>query len=597
MSVQLEPPKLPRWVPALCLVLLAIALSVFAWWPMLAAYPKTQNGDGQYFHKLIEAARVSVQRYREFPHWNPYECGGVALFDNPQAPLGSPIVWSTLWLGTTRAIHIWYVLHSAIGFVCMWLFARQDLKLDRGPTFAAAAIWAFSGFHHQHYMGGHFTFVPFLYLPLALLLWRRAEDDVRAAIGLGVLVAWTMLEGGVYPLPHLAVVLAVETVVRLAMPDPLRRRHQRLLRIARAGLVVGVVGLCVGAIRFLPVVDQLRTHKRDLPPETDALQWDTLKDMFLARGHEWQLVRQTYVWGEYAAYVGPIVLVLAAIGLVLAGRARAWLHVVLIFSVALMFGMAGKYAPYAFLKQHVYPFTQMRVPSRFRAEVTFVFAAYAGIAVHELGVRARRWFSRLEHADGLRVVAMGLSFLAAGDIISLGIARAEAWWTTAAQEPIIDPSPRLYYGGANIAQLIDQPKQNRGRLYCWDEWTFGAGAALWEGDLPPARVADDAAVIQTATRTQNSFTVDVVATRPARIVINSVYDPNWHASVGTVIDQDKLLAVELPPGTHHLVLKCYPRRFRAGVILSISSIVVLLGLGIWDTRRRKRSLPVRAARQ
>ena len=75
----------------------------------------------------------------------------------------------------------------------------------------ASCVWAYCGVHNQHFNGGQLVWAPFLYFPLALYFWRRAETDARMAVGLGVFVAWPMHEGGTYPLPHLALILGVET--------------------------------------------------------------------------------------------------------------------------------------------------------------------------------------------------------------------------------------------------------------------------------------------------------------------------------------------------------------------------------------------------
>ena len=328
---------------AVTLGAVALALSLFFWWPILAAYPNTQGGDGPPYYKTLEAARVSVVRYHELPLWNPYECGGLPLWDNPQSPVGAPLALPMFVVGTTMAMLLWYVLHSAAGFVCMWLFARGELKLSRAATFVASAMWAFNGFHQQHYSGGHFTFVPFLYFPLAILLWRRAENDVRMAVGLGVLVSWMFWEGGVYPLPHLLLILAAETLTRMW---PLAR----LKGILRAAAIVAAFGFLLSASRMLPVADQLRSHTRSLGPETDHLVWSTLKQMFTARSHGRFVEGQEYVWPEFgAAHIGPILLALAIVGIFAGGLERIWLVALLAYSFALMMGHEGKLFPWAIL--------------------------------------------------------------------------------------------------------------------------------------------------------------------------------------------------------------------------------------------------------
>ncbi|MEO6418474.1 MAG: hypothetical protein ABIP39_03665, partial [Polyangiaceae bacterium] len=396
-----ERPIEPTWLRALGLGALALFLSVGAWSPMLEAFPATQNGDGQYFHRLVESARVSVVRFHEWPLWNPFECGGVPLWDNPQSLIAAPLLWLAMPLGVTRAMEVWYIVHSALGFVCMWLFARHDLKLTRLATFAAATIWAFSGFHQHHYSGGHAAFVSFLYVPLALLLWRRAENDTRCAIGLGLLFAWMIYEGAVYPLPHVGVLLAAEALTRI-WP------RARLFKIAKAAAVVGVVALTIGAMRFLPVMDQLRTHTRSIGPETDYITWDTFKIMFLDRNHGRGVPNQGYVWTEYATFVGPLCLILAFIGVVTSGFEYLWMLALLLFMGTLMFGHFAPNAPWSILKGHVFPFKEMRVPSRFRVEVSMFLAAFAGVGVDRASYLAKRWIKRPGVADAIRAALVGM---------------------------------------------------------------------------------------------------------------------------------------------------------------------------------------------
>lgn len=195
-------PAFSPGVRALLLGLLALLLSLVLWWPALQTYPLTQNEDGPFYHRVIEAAKVSIFRYHELPLWNAYECGGVPLWDNPQSLAGAPLTILTLGINTTLAIRIWYVVHSAAGFVCMWLFARHELRLSRSAAMAAGIVFALTAAPSNHFGGGHTAFVGYLYAPLALLLWRRAEDDRRYAVGTGLLFWLMFMEGGVYPVPE-----------------------------------------------------------------------------------------------------------------------------------------------------------------------------------------------------------------------------------------------------------------------------------------------------------------------------------------------------------------------------------------------------------
>jgi hypothetical protein len=562
------------------LAALALLLSVVFWRPAFWAYPRTQWGDGQQAHKMLEAARVSVVRYHELPLWNPYECGGIPLWDNPVSFVGAPFAWLAVPFGTTSAILALYILHTTIGFMSMWLLARYDLRLSRVAAFVASATWAYCGFHQHHDAGGHITFTPFQYLPLALFLWRAAEKDLRYAVGLGALIADMMYEGAVYPIPHFALILGVETLTRV-LPK------ERFLRIVKAAAVAGVFAFALGASRFLPVIDQLRHHTRALEAERDSIRWSTLKDMFLARTHPFRFARQKYHWNEYGAYLGPFLLFLGVLGVFTSGAGTEWLVLLLAVSASLMMGHLGRYAPWHLLKQHVFPFKEMRVPSRFVAEVSMFLAAFVGIAVDRVPRLLRARFPRSAWVGQLRAGMVAVALIGIGDMIGVGTSFIDEFGFHEAPETHPVPSNNLYLGGQGLASLINQPQQNRGRVQCWDEWAFNSGAPLWEGDVPQAQAVDDGATVLAVTRTQNTFVLDVDVTRQALVRLNTTYDRGFRTNAGTLVALKKQLALNLPPGRHHVLVKYWPSGLTAGFAVSGVSTALVIGFFVWDRRRRR----------
>ena len=554
-----------RWV---ALVTFALATSLYAWWPIIAAYPATQGGDGPVFQKALEAEHASIVRYHELPLWNPYECGGLPLWDNPQGPAGAPLVLLMFVTNTTKAMIAWYVIHSAIGFVCMWIFARKDLKLSGPASILASLVWAYSGFHQQHYGGGHFVFVSFLYFPLAVYLWRRAEHDLRAAGGLAILVAWMFHEGAVYPLPHLMLVLGAETLMRLW---PLRR----IKAIVRAAAVVGVLAFLLSASRMLPVADQLRAHVRPIGVETDFLQWETLKAMFLDRAHARGVPGQTYVWPEYGTYFGPLLVFLAVAGMIAGGLESFWLFALMLFCGALMWGHGSRFAPWHMLKSYVFPFKEMRVPSRFRVEVSMFLATFIGIAADKLPLR----FAQLPRIGTTQLgkTARGLVLVAGlvgvGDMLGVGIDWFRVCFYGAPLAKVV-PSDHLYLGGAGLApNFVDQPQQNRGRIACWEEWGWNQGAALWEGDVPQAKAGGGSVAVTDVSRTQNTFTITGDATAPGPVLVNSTYDKQWRTDIGATRNMENLLVIDVPAGHSVLHLRYLPRLFWPGVFLTLVGVV------------------------
>ena len=415
-------------------------------------------GDGQSFHKMIEVARVSVAHHHELPLWNPYECGGIPLWDNPQALAAAPLIWPALVIGTTAAVYFWSVVHGALAFLSMWLFARHELKSSTTAAFVGASVWAFSGVVQQHASTGHLAFAS-LVLPARPPL--AARRDLRAG-GAGPTPRATIFEGGVYPLPHLALFMAAEALTR-AWPA------RRLLGTVRAGAIAFVVAFTVGAIRFLPVIAQLRAHKRDLGAEGDFLAWETFLDMFLARHHEWRMASQQYVWGEYASYLGPLVLLVALLGLLSAGLESAWMYALLVFAVALMFGHFHGLAPWSILKGHVFPFREMRCP---RASATRS-PSFWRRSRRSPSTRARAFLRRVRSPGVLRAartVCVCVALVGIGDMISVNLGVIDSRFGEApATKP--EPGARLFLGGHGIAPFIDQPRQNR---VAWRAGTSGA---------------------------------------------------------------------------------------------------------------------------
>jgi hypothetical protein len=79
------------------------------------------------------------------------------------------------------------------------------------------------------------------------------------------------------------------------------------------------------------------------------------------------------------------------------------------------------------------------------------------------------------------------------------------------------------------------------------------------------------------------------AEQPALAVFNEQFDPGWSAWVdgrpAPILRADmNMRAVLLVPGTHHIVMRYRPPGLRAGVLLSLISVLALSGLAFWRRR-------------
>lgn len=573
-------PIVPFWARAAALVALALLLTVWAWWPMFAAYPGTSIEDGHYFHYMVETSKATVRQYHELPLWNPFDCRGIPMWDHPENITASPIFWLTVPFSATITIIVWNVVHLAAGFIGMWLLVRDDLKLGRTTALIAACFWAFAAGHTMHYAGEHEALISFLDAPILLYLWRRAEKDWNYAVATGLAFGWMVYDGATYGLPHTCVLLAIETATRLWPP-------RRALRVLGAVVVVGVVGLSVGASRLLPLMDQFAHHKRPaLYPDVDHLaNWKTIRDMYTLRSPHWRarFPPQQYLFGEYLSYIGWLGVALCLLGLVASASEMAWLYFVGLVLTILMLGHFSPNSPWSLLHAHVFPFKQMRVPARFRLLLMLPISIWIASGTERVPMFIRRFSPRWGSA--VRVAMVGCALLCAGDVVGLGQEMIRVRFTDPPEQKV-ERSPNFYYGGPGLtADWIDQPRQNRAWLGCRSyEWSFGTDAALWEGDVPQARATDDGITVKSVTRTHNTFTVDAEVTKPSRLLLNSAYDIGWQSSVGSVVEvAPHTLGLDLQPGHHTIRMRYWPQKMTLGVTLTS---IGLLGSLLFLTRRR-----------
>lgn len=568
----------PIWLRVAGLALLACGLALYLYWPSMATYPALPWGDGQYTHRLVEAAKVSVRRYHELPLWDPFECAGRPLWDEPESIVAAPLMFLMQPLSTTVTMRLWNILHHVTGFICMWLLARHELRLSRGAALVASTVFSLTLANVGQYVGGHAALVGMLHAPLAILFWRRAETDLRFAVGLGLLLAWTFLEGGGYPAAYIGLMLAIETLIRL--------RPSRGLSILKGGETALVTFVAVGAARVLPVIDQLAHHKRALASENDALSLRTLCDMYLARTHEWKVPGQAYVWPEYSAYLGAILVALALVGVVLSLRDYAWFAALGMSIFLLMLGHFSRWAPWHLLKGHVFPFRSMRVPSRFRLLFALFLGGWAGFAVDRIPAVVARWIG-FRTRTAVRTAVLGVALIGAGDALSIAMTRVASAYTEP-PEKAVDASPRLFIGG-QLAQFVDQPKQNQGRVNCWEEWNFTEGAPVWQGDVPQAKAESDDVTVRSVSRTQNTFTIDVEAKGPSRVRVNTPWERGWRTDVGKIAQDHKLLVVDVPAGPSQIHLKYWPHGLTLGFLLTGFGTVAAVAFIVLESRKMTRA--------
>jgi len=601
----------PRtWSIAACL---AIALALAA--PMVVYCPGGPGAcrlsfdraggtdDWRAFSTLWEASRVALTDFHQFPSWNPYHCGGLVLFQDPESPFPGPMFLLTFfWLSTPVAMKVWILAH----LVCGALGARA-LVADRGGNAAeqvlAATVTAACGFFAEHIGGGHLSFTSFLYLPPILWAFRRSLGDLRYVVLVAALFAVTVIEGGTYPAPLMAVALAAESLARLGSAED-RRALVRALPLT-AGLF-----MLLAAVRLLPALHYLREHPR-LEPLDDKIGLHEIFSFWVTRAHGRRLAGHGYVWPEYDDYVGviPVALMLAGAAIALVVRdpqRRARRIDLFVLAVLIWCALGNVRGPSLFAALHALPvFHSLRVPSRFLGPAMVAFGLLAAAAL-ATGRRALTgWRPRLG-----RAVELGELLLVAAVALDVCLVNQPIM-----QQGLDPPMPRAPAGAdffqnpaASYARLPSFPVAGFGTRGCYVPLEWRPAFGITDGRGPQARLEPPAAgTIAASTWSPNRLDFDLQLAEPATMIVNQNYETGWQAAggetVGAYVVREArfwdirgrprdlpvkgaigLLAVQLPAGTHHLTLRHRPPWLLAGVLLSLAGV----GLSVLVLRRGAR---------
>lgn len=552
---------------------LALLLAVGYWSPAFLDPQATGFGDWQYFHHMWEVAWVAWVRYREIALFDPFQCGGVPLWGDPQAQTYGPWFLLALALGTTLALKVGVVLHTAVGLVGGYLHARDEHRLSPSASALASAVFCGSGFFAWHIAGGHSAFLPFYFAPLLAWSLRRAFDDVRYVVAVAGLVALTLHEGGVYPMPYFVLLLLLET-----FGD---RRAKDLPRALLVLVSSGLLSLLLGAFRLIAVAIELRRHPRPTVID-DHLGLDELAMMLTAREHDWHVPGHPYVWPEYCAYVGLLVVVLGAIGYHVAVRQGRMRLVVgtLVFGLLAM-GNLGVYSPWVLL--HDVPvFGSLRVPSRF----VVLFILHLGLVA---AVCLDAFASRLPKRAAIATILPALLVLGVVADITVTSRPLVHRWTNPALAPldrhaVFEQRPPQVHAAA-FASL---PRMGVGSSGCYVVLDYAVARGLRFGPGQDAWLSSGRGEARVVRRTVNTIELAVRADEPVTVVLNQNHSPDYVTDVGRIEDANGMLAVALPAGEHRVRLRFRPESLRLAIAPFV--VGVLIAAGVLVRGRRARSL-------
>lgn len=536
----------------------------------------SSTDDWRYFAGVWEAARVALSTFHEFPSWNPYHCGGIVLFQDPQAPFPGPLFLMTFaWLPAVAAMKTWLLAHLFAGALGARALVREQ-GANRPEQILAAALTVACGFCGEHFGGGHLSFTPFLFFPWLLLGQRRALRDARWGVLVAALLALVVYEGGTYPLPLMLVGLGIDLLLRVASPSDRRG-------LAAYLPVLGALFPLLAALRLLPILHYLAEHPR-LVPLDDQMTVAEVLQTWLVRVHERAFAGHVFVWPEYGDYVGPVPVLLGALGLVGAviqrdERARDRRIDLAVFAGLIWCALGNLPGFSLFGLLHELPiYKSLRVPSRFLYPATVMLAVLAarGLADLRATMLAARWKPSARRVFVAGELALAIAVVA--DLCAANSRKLQAG---------IDPDvPRVaglsdFYqgGGGDYWRWSTYPARGIGTTQCYVPLEWGPAPGIWSTHDAQFRVVPpDAGTVRQTAWTANSVRFAVALRRPAVLTVNQNHETGWTTDVGEIDRALAMLTVNVPAGRHTLTLRHRPRGLAAGSALTLAGLLLSIAV-------------------
>lgn len=538
---------------------------------------------------------LALRRDGEMPWWHPYLCGGFAGWGYSEGVpnLVSPLAPLYFLVPLPLALRLEIAAMALLGLAGAYLLAGRFTR-SVALRCLVAVVFVVNGRWALQTGVGHVWHLRYAWTPFALYFFDAAVAHGwathvwrRAAVATGVVMALLVYEGGIYPLPHTALVLGVWAAAWAVA----RRSLSPFVALA----VAGFTALGLSAPKLLAVADNMSRFTRRI----DSTEATGLLETFrmLADPHQGFAAHPVpipaYGWHEWGSYVGLPAVVAMGVG-VLFGRGprENLLKALGLFFVVLSLGAVHPQAPWTLL--HKLPvFASQHVPSRFLyLGVLFLMLLFVAVVERVLrgcGPLARRLCEIALFAPVV-FVAMNLTTVNGalmGSIFTMRIPDLRPGTFRQVASPTYGYVPGEAWAGPSYPAML----ANEGFWNCYSvpdkAEPKGALAADAPGYRGEAYVADGPGTARVLHGTVNGADVEYEGVRPGSVVVyNMNWDPSWRADGAPALDQAHAVAARV--GGERGVVRFRYRPRTLGVSLVVFAATVL-GLVLMPARRRARA--------
>ncbi len=519
----------------------------------LTRFP-TQLNDWDIYDELRWVSWYTVTHFHQLPLWNPYRCGGMAQFGDPNASILTPFFLLSLLLGPAAGLNAELVLHVAVGFGGGYVLGRV-LKLSTLAAIVCAAVFPASSWYYLRLAAGHFNFICAVYLPwIAAFLYLSVEHKrISFAALAGVFFALCITEGDYFVLE---VILLVATLsVTLAIV-----KHSVFPIVA--GILTGIFGAAFAAPRLLSVLQFMRIYPRNgFGPDRNPVA-QLLMSAF-SRNQDLNRVFAVFGFHEYGSYIS-LAFGILAIAAFLGPRLTVvpWLVSALVF-----FAVATGDQPYSSLPilSHLPLGNDIRVPARFM--IGFVFCAGVIIAYGAdvlAGLKPK----------GPPIVA---ALLVIGLVDSWAVGPPNLRYLYYPQQRSPEPISREFrqVRSDSLSDMVMTRLNlaNEGSIRCGGYGMFevkthvlGYNQSGYRGEYH----LNGSGVAAQTYWSPNRLKYHIDSLGAATLVVNQNFYPGWRLTTGggELYSEDGLLAVRVPPGQQEVELRFQPTFLFPSLILS-----------------------------
>ena len=501
---------------------------------------------------------LTVTRYHQFPFWNPYKCGGIPMFANPQSQILTPFFLVHLIFGPFVGFNLTLPLHLSIGWSGGYLLARV-LGMRPLAGVASGSVFMASSWFFLHIAVGHAIFLSAAYLPWILVfVWRSFESRrmFPAAIA-GAFVALILGEGGIYQISQAFLIVGLLAGVLCIM--------ERTAWPIATVLVFGAFAAGFSAIKLIPAYEFMRTFPRPWT-HVEFASFRTLATALFSRNQVLERPRiMEWSFWEYGAYIGPIAALLAIVGIASSWRrALPWaLAAAALFALAM--GTSGLHYPWILL--HKLPvFSSERVVSRMLIPFTLVVSVLVAMGLEFLELRLGGGGPAICSAV---VAAMLLDFWVVGVPALRHVVEERR------QDPPVAPSFVQY---RNPSPLVTLPATmaNQGSLNCYEFTDIRTEAV---GINQPGYAGEQnllgSGTVKVIRWSPNILDFRIDAPAPTILLVNQNYYPAWQLTRGRgrVFSNGGLLAVGVPAGSQKIRLRYKDAKFAIGLIITVLTAI------------------------